>query len=142
MTEAMAISQGTVIIPSTTKSKVIPPNTNTSTILSNTQNEPFIMSVASQNPPVTPGPLVDGVSRTYALGFTILTSDPIYGMPTTSMTGLQNNNSTYTRPLTSAFSPLQGSGSGVNHMARNYSQPGYVAQLPPITTNTQVVLRQ
>ena len=109
--------------------------------MSNAQNEPFVTFVASQNPLVSPRPLVGSVSRTYVPGFTIPTSDPIYGMPTTSMTGLQNNNSTYTRPLTSAFSPLQGSGSGVNHMARNYSQPGYVARFRPITTNTQKVLR-
>ena len=104
----MAISQGTMIISSTTNATVIPPNTSASTILSNTQNEPFVMSVASQNPPVSPRPLVGSVSRTYVPGFTIPTSDPIYGMPTTSMTGLQNKNSTYTRPLTSEFSPLQG----------------------------------
>ena len=79
------------------------------------------------------------MSRTFPPGFKIPTSDPIYGMPTSFMTGFQNNTSTYTRPVTSTLSPLQGSGSGINHMARNNSQP---IQIPVITINTQAVIRQ
>ena len=63
-------------------------------------------------------------------------------MPTSFMAGLHNSTSTYTNPLTSTFSPLQGSGSGINNMVRSNPQPGYVAQLPPLTTNTQGVWRQ
>ena len=119
--EVITTSQGTATIPSTTSTAVIPQNTNASTISSNTHNEHTIVSMANQNPPFTPRPLI-GMSRTFPPGFTIPTSDPIYGMPTSFMTGFQNNTSTYTRPVTSTLSPLQGSGSGINHMARNNSQ--------------------
>ena len=104
--EVMTASQGTATIPSTTSAAVIPQNTNASTISSNTHNEHTIVSMANQNPPLTPRPLI-GMSRTFPPGFTIPTSDPIYGMPTSFMTGFQKNTSTYTRPVTSTLSPLQ-----------------------------------
>ena len=123
MTKAMATSQGTVVIPLTTNATVIPPNTNASTILSNTQNEPFTMSVASQIPPITPRPSINGVSRTYASGFTIPTSVQIYGIlkPPWSNCNLDVMKHQRSRHRTS-FIPPRGKGKHRENLERDKSR--------------------
>ena len=65
-----------------------------------------------------------------------------YGMSTSVMASLHNSASTFNDPLVSTFSPLQGSGSGINNLGRNTQPPGFATHLPAITTNFVAVLRQ
>src|ERR1051325_6399300 len=58
--------------------------------------------------------------------------NPPYGMPTSFMAGLHN---------ASTSSPVQGSGSGMNHLGANSQNLGNYAQLPTLTTNNQAALR-
>src|ERR1043165_146849 len=71
---------------------------------------------------------------TRPLGFEPLRPrNPPYGMPTSFMVGLHN---------ASTSSPVQGSGSGMNHLGTNSQNLGNYTQLPTLTTNNQAALRQ
>ena len=59
--------------------------------------------------------------------------NPPYGMPTSFMAGLHN---------ASTSSPVQGSGSRMNHLGTNSQNLGNYTQLPTLTTNNQAALRQ
>lgn len=65
-----------------------------------------------------------------------------YGMPSTAMAGLQNNSSIYTQPYNTVISPIQNSGSDMNHVGRNNQSQGIPTLLPTLTTNNQAAFIQ
>lgn len=82
----------------------------------------------------------------YVTGFTMQMSgcEQPYGMLTSTMANLHNSTSTFTGPMATIISPLQGSGSAVNNLGRSTQPPelGFSAQLPVFTTNSAAILRQ
>ena len=65
--------------------------------------------------------------------------DQPYGMPTTEMASLMNTTSTFSEPLVSASSPLQGFGTG---MGRNQLLGGTSHVMPSLTNASTTILRQ
>ena len=108
---------------------------NTTEIPSNTQTGHVLTYVGNQTQLATPRPPGFENFRTWR-------EQPQYGMPTSLMSGLHNNTSTHTQPTMTTFSPVQNSGSGMNHVGRNTQNQGLSNQLPILITDTQAAFRQ
>jgi len=132
-------------IPST---QAIP--TSGSMALNNSTTMPIMSSVADVSASSIPGPFstIVGTQPTPTTprppGFENFRPwrEYPYGMPSTSMAGLQNNTSIYTQPHNTVVSPIQNSGSGMNHVGRNTQSQGVSTLLPTLTTNNQAAFRQ
>ncbi|KAI5419770.1 hypothetical protein KIW84_043798 [Lathyrus oleraceus] len=121
---------------------------NVSTEIPNAQAIPTSGSMALHNSTVMP--IISGATETPAVstprppGFEIFrpVRDYPYGMPSTAMAELQKNSSIYTQPHNTVISPIQNSGSGMNHVGRNNQSQGIPTLLPTLTMNNQADFRQ
>ena len=110
-----------------------------------TQTGPIPSFTGPRMPLGTPPPRGNQGTRPYVPpGFSTvwLNREPPYGMPTSELTSLTNATSTFSEPLVSASSPLQGSGVGMANMGRNQLLGGTSHVMPGLTNASTAVLRQ
>ena len=132
---------GTTVIP-TASETVTAGSTPAVTV---TQTGPLPPFTGPRMPLGTPPPRGNPGTRPYVPpGFSTvgLNREPLYGMPTSELASLTNATSTFSDPLMSASSPLQGSGVGMANMGRNQLLGGTSHVMSGLTNASIAVLRQ
>ena len=134
---------GTAVM--TTVGENIPTPVGSVPTLTTNQTGPLLSYVGPRGPLGTPPPRANPGSRPYIpLGFSTawMGREQPYGMPTTEVASLMNVAPTFSEPLVSASSPLQGSGASMANLGRNQILGGPSNVIPSLTNASTTILRQ